>query len=143
MTSVFRSDVLATALSRITDLPALPVVFLRTTIQTVTTYKSLIPFIANNILPKLVTRKVWEQAPLWDGFMKLSRMIGPASFGSLLQLPKEWLKDVLEKQPTLKTGLKGYLAGKGQQRALIEVSVAIFILSGQTLRRFTQILGEA
>ena len=57
-------------------------------------------------------------------------MIGPASFGSLLQLPKEWLKDVLEKQPTLKTGLKGYLAGKGQQRALIEVSGARPLMQG-------------
>ena len=125
MTSVFRSDVLATALSRITDLPTLPVVFLRTTIQTVTTYKSLIPFIANNILPKLVSKKIWEQGPLWDGFVKLSKMIAPASFGSLLQLPKESLKNVLEREPKLRTGLKGYLAGKGQQRALLEVSRAI------------------
>ncbi|ORX39335.1 Symplekin tight junction protein C terminal-domain-containing protein [Kockovaella imperatae] len=121
MTSVFRSDVLATALARITELPTLPVVFLRTTIQTVTTYKSLIPFIANSILPKLVAKKIWEQGPLWDGFVKLSKMIAPASFGSLLQLPKEWLKDVLDKEPKLKTGLKGYLAGKGQQRALLEI----------------------
>ena len=122
MTTVFRSDVLATSLSRITDLPTLPVVFLRTTIQAVSTYKSLIPFIANNILPKLVTKRIWEQPPLWDGFVRLAKMIAPASFGSLLQLPRDWLKDVCERQPTLKSGLKAFLAGKGQRNAIAEVS---------------------
>jgi symplekin len=122
MTTVFRSDVLATSLARITDLPTLPVVFLRTTIQAVTTYKSLVPFIANNILPKLVSKRIWEQPPLWDGFIKLARLIAPASYGSLLQLPKDSLRDVLEKQPSLKTGLGSFLAAKGQKNALAEVS---------------------
>ena len=119
MTTVFRSDVLATSLSRITDLPTLPVIFLRTTIQAVTTYKSLMPFIANNILPKLVAKKVWEQPPLWDGFIRLSKLIGTRSFGCLLQLPKEWLKDVLAKQPTLKPEFRAFLESKGHNAAAI------------------------
>ena len=130
MTSIFRSDVLAAALSRIVDLPTLPVVFLRTTIQAATTYKSLIPFIANNILPKLILKKVWEQAPLWDGFVLLAKMIAPASFGSLLQLPKEWLKDVLNRQASLKQGLKTFLANKGQRAAIAEVSIFLPIRNG-------------
>ena len=122
MTTVFRSDVLANALARVADLPTLPVIFLRTIIQAVRTYKSLIPFIANNVLPKLVSKKVWETPQLWDGFVMLAKMIAPASYGSLLQLPKEWLKDVVEKQPVVKQGLKGFLAGKPQARgALVEV----------------------
>jgi len=124
MTTVFRSDVLATSLARITDLPTLPVVFLRTTIQAVSTYKSLIPFIANSILPKLVKKEVWTNPPLWDGFVRLAKMIAPASFGSLLQLPKEWLKDVLNKQPSLRTGLKTHLESKGVKGGLAEVSLA-------------------
>lgn len=125
MTTVFRSDVLATSLNRITDLSTLPVVFLRTTIQAVSTYKSLIPFIANNILPKLITKKVYDNPPLWDGFVRLAKMIGPASFGSLLQLPKEWLRDVLEKQPGIKSGLKAHLEGKGLMKdSVAEVSPA-------------------
>lgn len=122
MTTVFRSDVLASAMSRIADLPTLPVVFLRTIIQAVTTYKSLVPFVANNILPKLVAKKIWETPQLWDGFVRLAKLIAPASFGALLQLPKEWLKDVVEKQPTLKTGLKTFLASKPQAKgALAEI----------------------
>lgn len=123
MTTVFRSDVLANALARVADLPSLPVVFLRTVIQAVTTYKSLIPFIANNVLPKLVSKRIWETPQLWDGFVKLAKMIAPASYGSLVQLPMPWLKDVLERQPAVKQGLRGFLAGKPQARgALVEVS---------------------
>ncbi len=141
MTTVFRSDVLANALSRVADLPTLPVVFLRTVIQAVTTYKSLIPFIANNVLPKLVSKKIWETPQLWDGFVRLAKMIAPASYGSLLQLPKEWLRDVVERQPAVKQGLKGFLAGKPQARgALIEVGRKSF-WEGMTLN-ILQIFGE-
>ena len=122
MTTVFRSDVLVNALARVADLPTLPVVFLRTVIQAVNTYKSLIPFIANTVLPKLVAKKIWETPQLWDGFMILAKRIAPASYGSLLRLPMPWLKDVVERQPALKQGLRGFLAGKPQARgALAEV----------------------
>ncbi|GFZ47057.1 hypothetical protein JCM24511_04798 [Saitozyma sp. JCM 24511] len=125
MTTVFRSDVLATVMSRIADLPSLPVVFLRTIIQAVTTYKSLVPFVANNVLPKLVAKKIWTTPQLWDGFVRLAKLIAPASFGVLLQLPKEWLRDVVDRQPALKAGLKGFLASKPQAKsALVEVGVA-------------------
>jgi len=127
MTTVFRSDVLVNALARVADLPTLPVVFLRTIIQAVTTYKSLIPFIANNVLPKLVAKKIWETPQLWDGFVRLAKMIAPASYGSLLQLPKDWLRDVVEKQPALKQGLRGFLAGRPQARgALYEVRELLY-----------------
>jgi hypothetical protein len=125
MTTVFRSDVLATVMSRIADLPSLPVVFLRTIIQAVTTYKSLVPFVANNVLPKLVAKKIWTTPQLWDGFVRLAKLIAPASFGVLLQLPKEWLRDVVDRQPALKAGLKGFLASKPQAKsALVEVGLA-------------------
>ena len=124
MTTVFRSDVLANAMQRIADLPALPMIFMRTIIQAVTTYKSLGPFVANYVLPKLIAKKIWTNPQLWDGFIRLARRIAPASFGALVQLPKEWLRDVVEKQPALKQGLKGFLAGKpGTKEVLVEVSV--------------------
>ncbi|WRT69315.1 uncharacterized protein IL334_006299 [Kwoniella shivajii] len=124
MTTVFRSDVLANSMSRIADSANLPVVFLRTIIQVVTTYKSLIPFVANHILPKLIstTKKIWETPPIWDGFIRLAKLIAPASFGALLQLPKEQLKEVVKKQPALKGGLKTFLMNKpGSKAALAEI----------------------
>ncbi|KAL7425087.1 hypothetical protein Q5752_000775 [Cryptotrichosporon argae] len=113
MTTVFRSDVLATAMQRIVDLPAaLPVCFVRTVIQAVTTYKSLVPFIANNVLPKLVARRVWDAAQLWDGVVRLVGVLGHASFGAMMQMPVEQIRDVVDKKPTLRQPLKAYLASK-------------------------------
>ncbi|EEB94564.1 hypothetical protein MPER_06601, partial [Moniliophthora perniciosa FA553] len=42
MTDVFRSQILAVVMQQIVDEPTLPVLFLRTVIQAVTTYKSLL-----------------------------------------------------------------------------------------------------
>ncbi|WVF65302.1 hypothetical protein IAT40_000026 [Kwoniella sp. CBS 6097] len=119
MTTVFRSDVLANAISRVADLPVLPVVLVRTIMQVVTTYKSLIPFIANHVLPKLVTKKIWETPPLWEGFVRLSKLIAPASYGALLQLPKDQLRDLVKRQPTMKGGLKSFLASKPGSKAVL------------------------
>ena len=139
MTTVFRSDVLANALARVAELPALPVVFLRTIIQAVTPYKSLIPFIANNVLPKLVAKRIWETPQLWDGFVRLAKMIAPASYGSLLQLPKEWLKDVVERQPAVKQGLRGFLQGKPQARGVMAevslTSLGLLLMRSSSLAR--------
>jgi symplekin len=166
MTTVFRSDILATSLSRILDqtqtitIPStnhpnpvssnttettdsvpvpvpvtqpthtqtiiqpvpLPPILLRTIIQTLKTYKSLLPFIANSILPKLIQRKVWENPPLWDGFLIVVKIMGSASFGGLMQLPREKLKEVVERVGGIGEGLKGYLKGRGMGGAFAEVS---------------------
>jgi hypothetical protein len=152
MTTVFRSDILATSLSRILDqtqlapvpsqisasidpanpslqisqapqqtLKPLPPILLRTIIQTLTTYKSLLPFIANSILPKLIQRKIWETPQLWDGFMIVVKIMGSASFGGLMQLPRERLREVVKKVAGIGEGLKGYLKGRGMGGSLGEV----------------------
>ncbi|WVO15435.1 hypothetical protein L204_103093 [Cryptococcus depauperatus] len=122
MTQVFRGDVLANAMSQIAKLPTIPLMFVRTLIQVVATYKSVSSFVANHILPPLITKKIWEIPQLWDGFIMLAKRIAPASCGALLQLPKEQLKEVLEKQPGLKTHLKEFLANKpGNKAAMVEI----------------------
>lgn len=119
MTTVFRSDVLANAMQRIVDQPQdtpLPKVFIRTIIQALKPYKSLVPFVANNIIPKLIGRKIWENPELWEGFSLLIRMLGQASFGALLQMPIEQIRQIIEKQPALKAPLKTFLANKPAAR---------------------------
>ncbi|BEI87101.1 hypothetical protein CcaverHIS002_0704470 [Cutaneotrichosporon cavernicola] len=117
MTTVFRSDVLANAMQRIVDQPTpLPVCFVRTVIQAMRTYKSLVPFIANNALPKLVAKRIWEMPQLWDGFVHLVRLLGQASFGTLLQMPLEQIRDLVERQPALKAPLKTFVSNKPQAR---------------------------
>lgn len=119
MTTVFRSDVLANAMQRIVDQAPetpLPKVFIRTIIQALKPYKSLVPFVANNIIPKLIGRKIWENPELWEGFSLLIRMLGQASFGALLQMPIEQIRQIMEKQPALKAPLKTFLANKPAAR---------------------------
>lgn len=114
MTTVFRSDVFANAMQRIVDQQGtLPVVYMRTVIKAVAMYKSLVPFVANNVLPKLIARKVWEMPQLWEGFIHLvGRVLKQASFGALLQMPVDQIKDIIDKQPTLKGPLRTFLANK-------------------------------
>jgi symplekin len=94
-------------------------------IQAVSTYRSLVGFVANTILPRLIAKKVWLNDKYWSGFSILSKVIAPASFGALLQLPKDQIKDLVNKQPGLKPGLRAFMASKpgmAKAQALTEVS---------------------
>lgn len=130
MTDIFRSEVLAVVMQQIVDEPVLPVLFLRTVnasrfhllhnntheshkvIQAVTTYKSLVGFVSTTLLARLITKKIWTNPPLWEGFIRCAKVIAPASFGALMQLPTDQLRELVDKQPGLKSGLREYVLKK-------------------------------
>ncbi|KAI0725434.1 Symplekin tight junction protein C terminal-domain-containing protein [Fomitopsis betulina] len=117
MTEVFRSEVLGAFMNQIVDEPVLPTLFLRTVIQAVTTYRSLVSFVSTTLLSRLITKKIWTNPPLWEGFIRCAKLIAPASFGALLQLPKDQLRELVDKQPSLKAGLREYVVKKAGNRA--------------------------
>ncbi|KAL5492454.1 hypothetical protein ACEPAI_3901 [Sanghuangporus weigelae] len=117
MTDVFRSEILAVVMQQIVDEPVLPVLFLRTVIQAVTTYKSLVGFVSTTLLSRLITKKIWTNPPLWEGFIRCAKTIAPASFGALLQLPKDQLRELVDKQPGLKAGLREFVLKKAGNKA--------------------------
>ncbi|KAG6910030.1 hypothetical protein DXG01_013754 [Tephrocybe rancida] len=117
MTDVFRSEILAVVMQQIMDEADLPVLFLRTVIQAVTTYKSLVGFVSTTLLSRLITKKIWTNPPLWEGFIRCAKVIAPASFGALLQLPKDQIRELVDKQPSLKSGLRDYVNKKGTNKA--------------------------
>ncbi|PPQ65473.1 LOW QUALITY PROTEIN: hypothetical protein CVT26_000113 [Gymnopilus dilepis] len=117
MTDVFRSEILAVVMQQIMDRPDLPVLFMRTVIQAVTTYKSLVGFVSTTLLSRLITKKIWDVPPLWDGFIRCAKLIAPASFGALLQLPKDQLRELVDKQPSLKSGLREYVTKRAPNKA--------------------------
>lgn len=139
MTDVFRSEILAVVMQQIVDEPVLPVLFLRTVssqlhsfihipiwsncfyfckvIQAVTTYKSLIGFVSTTLLSRLITKKIWMNPHLWEGFIRCAKVIAPASFGALLQLPKDQLRELVDKQPGLKSGLREFVLKKAGNKA--------------------------
>jgi symplekin len=86
-------------------------------IQAVTTYKSLVGFVSTTLLSRLITKKIWTNPPLWEGFMRCAKNIAPASFGALLQLPREQLRELVDKQPSLKAGLRDYVTKKAPNKA--------------------------
>jgi symplekin len=53
---------------------------------------------------------VWTHPALWEGFIRCAKLIAPASYAALLQLPKEQLRDVVARQPSLKAGLREHVA---------------------------------
>ncbi|KAJ7066730.1 Symplekin tight junction protein C terminal-domain-containing protein [Mycena amicta] len=126
MTDVFRSDVLAAVMQQIMDEPVLPVLFLRTVIQAVTTYKSLVGFVSTTLLSRLITKKIWTSPRLWEGFIMCAKVIAPASFGALLQLPKDQLRELVDKQPGLKAGLRDYVMKKAPNKTRVAGFLDIF-----------------
>ncbi|KAJ7504498.1 Symplekin tight junction protein C terminal-domain-containing protein [Mycena galericulata] len=133
MTDVFRSEILAVVMQQIMDEPVLPVLFLRTVIQAVTTYKSLVGFVSTTLLSRLITKKIWTNPRLWEGFIWCAKVIAPASFGALLQLPKDQLRELVDKQPSLKSGLRDYVTKKATNKARVAGFLDIFAESEETV----------
>lgn len=109
MTEAFRPEVLGAFMQQIVDEAVLPTLFMRTVIQAVTTYKSLQPYVSNTLLSRLITKKIWTMPQLWQGFIRCAKVIAPNSYGAILQLPREQIKEVVTKQPDLREGLKEYV----------------------------------
>ncbi|KZT10059.1 uncharacterized protein LAESUDRAFT_673791 [Laetiporus sulphureus 93-53] len=126
MTDIFRSEILAVVMNQLVDEPVLPTLFLRTVIQAVTTYRSLVGFVSTTLLSRLITKKIWTNPPLWEGFIRCAKLIAPASFGALLQLPKDQLRELVDKQPSLKAGLREFVLKKGVNKARVAGYLDIF-----------------
>ncbi|CCM02435.1 uncharacterized protein FIBRA_04534 [Fibroporia radiculosa] len=126
MTDIFRSEILAVVMNQLMDDPVLPTLFLRTVIQAVTTYRSLVGFVSTTLLSRLITKKIWTNPPLWEGFIRCAKLIAPASFGALLQLPKDQLRELVDKQPSLKAGLRDHVMKKAGNKARVAGLLEIF-----------------
>ncbi|KAH9160770.1 Symplekin tight junction protein C terminal-domain-containing protein [Lactarius sanguifluus] len=125
MTDVFRSEILAVVMQQILDEPVLPTLFMRTVIQAVKTYKSLTGFVSTTLLSRLITKKIWTTPLLWEGFIRCAQIVAPASFLVLLQLPKEQLRELVVKQPSLRGPLREFVQKKGGNPARAAVYLEI------------------
>lgn len=89
-------------------------------LQAVATYKHLTGWVSTTLLSRLITKKVWTNQQLWDGFILCAERTEPDSFGALLQLPKEQLRDLVEKRPTMKVKLRDWLVKRvGKDKAKV------------------------
>jgi symplekin len=84
-----------------------------------------------NILAKLITKQVWKQSKVWQGFVKCCQMTKPQSFPVLLQLPVTQLEAVFEIAPEIKPPLIAHIETMTpHQRAHFSKTVLTYLVSG-------------
>ncbi|KAL1924913.1 uncharacterized protein VTP21DRAFT_4567 [Calcarisporiella thermophila] len=118
MPDIFKSEVLAVVLQQLIDQPKIPTLFMVTVIRSVMLYKNLGGFVNTRVLTRLMTRQVWKQPRLWDGFIRCCEKTQPNSFSVLSELPRTQLQDVLRRAPSLKDPLKEYATKLNKNRVL-------------------------
>jgi len=107
---VFTSDMLAVALQQMVEQSPVPLLFMRSVIQTAQTAPQLHGFIID-LLSKMVLRQTWKtDARLWEGVLRCAKQLAPRSFAIYLQLPATQLKAALAQYPDLIAPLNVYAA---------------------------------
>lgn len=101
---VFTQQVLAKVLNQLVEQTPIPLLFMRTVIQAIGAFPSLVDFIME-ILSRLVNKQIWRFPKLWVGFLKCAYQTKPHSFHVLLQLPAAQLENALNKHSVLRAPL--------------------------------------
>ncbi|KAH6836652.1 HEAT repeat-containing protein [Perilla frutescens var. hirtella] len=101
---IFSQQVLAKVLNQLVEQIPLPFLFMRTVLQAIGAFPSLVQFIME-ILSRLVSKQIWKNPRQWVGFVKCAHVTLPDSFGVLLQLPAAQLENALNRIPALKAPL--------------------------------------
>lgn len=114
---IFTQQVLAEVLNQLVEQIPLPLLFMRTVLQTIGVYPSLIDFVMN-ILSRLVSKQIWKTPKLWVGFLRCALLTQPQSFSVLLQLPPPQLENAMNKTPALKAPLVAHASQPNIQSSL-------------------------
>ena len=108
--NVFSMEVLTIVLQQLMEQKDIPLLLMRTVIQSVALYPNLIGF-TMNILQRLIVKQVWKQKMLWEGFIKCCERTKPQSFRVLLQLPPAQLRMLLDSAPDMREPLLEQVQG--------------------------------
>ncbi|XP_077437152.1 symplekin [Vanacampus margaritifer] len=99
--NVYTSEVLAVVMQQLMEQNPLPILLMRTVIQSLTMYPRLCGFVMN-ILARLIVKQVWKYPKVWEGFVKCCQRTKPQSYSVLLQLPHAQLAAVFERCPEMR-----------------------------------------
>lgn len=120
---IYTQEVLAVVMQQLMEQSPLPTLLMRTVIQSLSLYPRLLGFVMN-ILQRLITKQVWKQKKVWEGFIKCCQRTKPQSLQVLLQLPAEQLRNVFQVSPDLQQPLVQHVSGfTDHQRAHIPESI--------------------
>ncbi|KAJ8651678.1 hypothetical protein O0I10_012746 [Lichtheimia ornata] len=118
MPDVFEAKYVSNALRYLIDQSKIPILLMVTMIRTVSVYKNLVQFVLN-LLEKLIKKRVWTYPKLWDGFVKCTERTLPDSVKTVATLPKDQLKDILVRIPSIQAPLREY----AEKNQLVQVLV--------------------
>jgi len=108
--AVYTMEVLTIVLQQLMEQKEIPLLLMRTVIQSVTLYPNLIGF-TMNILQRLIVKQVWKQKTLWEGFIKCCERTRPQSYRVLLQLPPPQLRLLLDSAAEMREPLLEHVQG--------------------------------
>ncbi|XP_074592745.1 uncharacterized protein LOC141848595 [Curcuma longa] len=128
---VFTQHVLAKSLNHLVEQVPLPLLFMRTVIQAIDAFPSLVDFVMS-ILSKLVMKQIWKMPKLWVGFLKCAAQTQPRSFNVLLQLPSPHLESALIRHPQLRTPLSAYANQPNMRTSLPSQTLKVLGLLDET-----------
>ncbi|XP_075886675.1 symplekin [Nelusetta ayraudi] len=128
--NVYTSEVLAVVMQQLMEQNPLPMLLMRTVIQSLTMYPRLGGFVMN-ILSRLIVKQVWKYPKVWEGFVKCCQRTKPQSFSVLLQLPPAQLTSVFERCPEMRGPLLQHVHSfTPHQQAHIPASI-MMVLEGE------------
>uniref|UniRef100_A0A2K5K1P4 Symplekin n=1 Tax=Colobus angolensis palliatus TaxID=336983 RepID=A0A2K5K1P4_COLAP len=102
--NVYTSEVLAVVMQQLMEQSPLPMLLMRTVIQSLTMYPRLGGFVMN-ILSRLIMKQVWKYPKVWEGFIKCCQRTKPQSFQVILQLPPQQLGASLPLPQSVRQGI--------------------------------------
>nr|XP_046259293.1 symplekin [Scatophagus argus] len=128
--NIYTSEVLAVVMQQLMEHSPLPMLLMRTVIQSLTMYPRLVGFVMN-ILSRLIVKQVWKYPKVWEGFVKCCQRTKPQSYSVLLQLPPAQLTSVFERCPEMREPLLQHVHSfTPHQQAHIPASIMV-VLEGE------------
>uniref|UniRef100_A0A665WJD4 Symplekin n=1 Tax=Echeneis naucrates TaxID=173247 RepID=A0A665WJD4_ECHNA len=125
--NVYTSEVLAVVMQQLMEHSPLPMLLMRTVIQSLTMYPRLGGFVMN-ILSRLIVKQVWKYPKVWEGFVKCCQRTKPQSYSVLLQLPPAQLTSVFERCPEMREPLLQHVHSfTPNQQAHIPASIMVVL----------------
>ncbi|PRP75624.1 symplekin [Planoprotostelium fungivorum] len=98
--------------SRLSNIPAL---FMRTVLKSLDKHKNMIGFTVTTILPQLISKQVWTDRTLWEGFVKCCRQTSPHCFPVIISLPPEHMEDLIAASSDMRDPLKAWATRHGHR----------------------------
>jgi symplekin len=110
-------------MQQLIDVTPIPTLYMRSVIQSVTTYPKLTGFVMI-MMQRLIGKQIWKYPKVWEGFVKCCQRIKPVCHQVLLQLPPAQLKEVFTIAPDLKEHVCKHIQSLNPQ----QVKINFFIL---------------